>query len=316
MRGTFIPVYLITGFLESGKTTMGLSVLGNDRFTNGGRVLVLCCEEGETEYEPETLEKYHATLVNLERKDELNSENLAKINRQVKPDCVIMEYNSMWGIGLLGELRLPLNWDWAQIVTVADATTFENYMTNMRVLMTDPMKEADLIIVNRCPEDFNKSGWRKQIRAMNAGATVLFENLDGTVDDGIRDEDLPYDMKADVIEISEDQFGTLYLDTMDHPDRYDGKTIRLVGQAYQRRGFPKGFYYFGRKAMTCCSNDIAACGWVCKGNRKADGKTFFTLTARAELMHAPDGQTALMLHEIQTDRAKTPRDEYVSFVNL
>ena len=227
-----------------------------------------------------------------------------------------MEYNSMWGIDPLGELLLPPDWDWAQIVTLADATTFENYMTNMRVLMTDPMKEADLIMINRCPPEFNKSSWRKQIRAMNANATVLFENLDGTVDDGIRDEDLPYDMKAEIIDITEDQYGILYLDTMDHPDRYDGKTLRLVGQAYQRRGFPKGFYYFGRNAMTCCSNDIAACGWVCKGNRKADGKTFFTLTARGELMHAPDGKTALMLHELQTDKAKPPKAEYVSFVNL
>ena len=45
----FVPVYLITGFLESGKTTLGLTILGNERFTNGGKVLVLCCEEGETE---------------------------------------------------------------------------------------------------------------------------------------------------------------------------------------------------------------------------------------------------------------------------
>jgi len=316
MRNQFIPIYLLTGFLESGKTTMALTVLENDRFTNGGRVLVLCCEEGETEYEPETLEKYHATLVNLESKEELNGDYLAKLNRQYKPECVIMEYNSMWGIDPLGSLRLPLYWDWAQIVTLADATTFENYMTNMRMLMTDPMKEADMIMINRCPPDFNKSSWRKQIRAMNSGATILFENLDGTVDDGVRDEDLPYDMKADIIEITDEQFGTLYLDTMDHPDRYDGKTLRIVGQAHPRRGFPKGYYYFGRNAMTCCSNDIAACGWVCKGTRRPDGKTFFTLTARGELMHAPDGQTALMLHELRTEGARAPKEEYVSFVNL
>ena len=31
----FVPVYLITGFLESGKTTLGLTILTNERFTNG-----------------------------------------------------------------------------------------------------------------------------------------------------------------------------------------------------------------------------------------------------------------------------------------
>ena len=43
-----------------------------------------------------------------------------------------------------------------------------------------------------------------------------------------------------------------YLDSMEHPDRYERKTVRLVGQALTERGLPKGFYYFCRKAMTCC----------------------------------------------------------------
>ena len=123
-------------------------------------------------------------------------------------------------------------------------------------------------------------------------------------------------MKADIIDISEDQFGLMYLDSMDHPERYNGKTVRIVGQAYQRRSFPKGFYFFARNAMTCCSNDIQPCGWVCKGDRKPDGKTFFTLTAKCEVVTSPEGQTALLLHELQTERAKTPHEEYVSFVNL
>ena len=62
----FVPVYLITGFIESGKTTLGLTVLGNERFTNGGRVLILCCEEGETEWDDDSLDKYKGVLVNLD----------------------------------------------------------------------------------------------------------------------------------------------------------------------------------------------------------------------------------------------------------
>jgi uncharacterized membrane protein YcgQ (UPF0703/DUF1980 family) len=103
---------------------------------------------------------------------------------------------------------------------------------------------------------------------------------------------------------------------MDHPERYDGKKIRLVGQAWKRPGFPKGFYYFARNAMTCCSNDIAPCGWVCKGERTPDNKTYFTLTARCKMVQSPDGQVALMLNELNAERAKTPREELVSFVNL
>ena len=312
----FVPVYLITGFIESGKTTLGLTVLGNERFTNGGTVLVICCEEGEVEWDAKSLEENKGVLVMLDSAEELTSQRLAELENEHKPSCVIMEYNSMWGLEKLDTLVLPRLWDWAQVVTTADATTFDNYMTNMRKLLTDPMKTADMIYVNRCGENFSKSSWRKQLRAMNSAATILFENLDGTVDDGIRDEDLPYDMKADVIRITDEQFGLFYVDSMDHPERYDGKTVCLTGQAWRRKEFPKGFYYFAREAMTCCANDIAPCGWVCKGDRTPDNKTYFTLTARCQQVQGPDGQVAMMLHELLTEKAKTPHEELVSFVNL
>ena len=312
----FVPIYLITGFIESGKTTLGLTVLGNERFTNGGKCLIICCEDGEIEWDQKSLDKYNGVLEMLDSASELNSQRLADLESKYKPSCVIMEYNSMWGLEKLDDLVLPRLWDWAQVVTTADGGTFDTYMANMRKLLTDPMKTADMICINRCGPDFNKSSWRKQLRAMNAGATIFFENLDGTVDDGIRDEDLPYDMKADPIVISDNQFGIFYVDSMDHPERYDGKRVRLVGQAWKRSGFPKGFYYFARNAMTCCSNDIAPCGWVCKGGRTPDNKTYFTLTARCAQVTSPEGQVALMLNELSTERAKSPREELVSFVNL
>ena len=312
----FVPVYLITGFLESGKTTLGLTILGNERFTNGGKCLVICCEDGEAEWDAKSLEKNKGVLVMLEEEGELTSARLQQLEDEHKPSCVILEYNSMWGIDRLDTLRLPRLWDWAQMVTTADGTTFDNYMANMRKLLTDPMKIADMICVNRCAPDFNKGSWRRQLRAMNSSATIFFENLDGTVDDGITDEDLPYDMKAETIRIADDQFGIFYVDSMEHPERYDGKKVQLVGQAWKRQGFPKGFYYFARNAMTCCANDIAPCGWVCKGERTPDNKTYFTLTARCRQVESPDGQTALMLTELNTERAKSPREELVSFVNL
>ena len=48
-----IPVYLFTGFLESGKTKFIQETLEDRRFCNGERTLLLVCEEGEEEYAPE-----------------------------------------------------------------------------------------------------------------------------------------------------------------------------------------------------------------------------------------------------------------------
>ena len=45
-----IPVYLFTGFLESGKTTFIQETLEDSGFNMGERTLLLLCEEGEEEY--------------------------------------------------------------------------------------------------------------------------------------------------------------------------------------------------------------------------------------------------------------------------
>ena len=47
-----LPVYLFTGFLESGKTKFIQETLEDSRFNAGERTLLLVCEEGVEEYEP------------------------------------------------------------------------------------------------------------------------------------------------------------------------------------------------------------------------------------------------------------------------
>ena len=50
-----IPVYMFAGFLESGKTSFIASVLQDPGFTRDENTLIIQCEEGETEYEPDML---------------------------------------------------------------------------------------------------------------------------------------------------------------------------------------------------------------------------------------------------------------------
>ena len=58
-----IPVYLFTGFLESGKTKFIQDTLEDPRFTDGTSTLLLVCEQGETEYNEK---KYPADGVHIE----------------------------------------------------------------------------------------------------------------------------------------------------------------------------------------------------------------------------------------------------------
>ena len=67
-----IPVFVIHGFLESGKTQFAMETLSDEYFSDGERNLVIACEEGMEEYEDEVLQKSNTTLVMLEDKSEFN----------------------------------------------------------------------------------------------------------------------------------------------------------------------------------------------------------------------------------------------------
>ena len=46
-----IPVYVFTGFLESGKTKFIQDILADPNFTENERTVLLLCEEGIEEYD-------------------------------------------------------------------------------------------------------------------------------------------------------------------------------------------------------------------------------------------------------------------------
>ena len=48
-----IPVYLFVGMLESGKTAFIQETMEDPQFDSGEKTLLLVCEEGENEFEPE-----------------------------------------------------------------------------------------------------------------------------------------------------------------------------------------------------------------------------------------------------------------------
>ena len=50
-----IPVYLFTGFMDSGKTSLILETLFENDFTEEDRGLIIACEDGDVEYDEEKL---------------------------------------------------------------------------------------------------------------------------------------------------------------------------------------------------------------------------------------------------------------------
>lgn len=309
------PVYIITGFLESGKTKFISEMLADEGFSEGERTLLLCCEEGEEEYDSKLLHRTNTVLEPLDEPEDL--EKLVELDKKYRPERVIIEYNSTWLLQALYSAKKPESWDLAQIITLVDSTTFEIYLKNMRSFMADGLTEADLVIFNRCTEETTKSPYRRTVLAMNNTARIFFENTDGSMDDGVSDEDLPYDVSAKIIEISDTQFGVFYLDAMEHPDRYDGKTIHVKGRAFRMNGMPKGCFVFGRHAMTCCVDDIGGIGYLCKADGELPRKdAWIMLTAKVEASFSPiHNRDAIILIAQTINPAKPPEEELVYFNN-
>lgn len=96
-----VPVYLFTGFLESGKTKFIQETLEDKRFCNGERTLLLVCEEGEEEYEPDQFADKSVFIRVLEDQSELTAENLESYLKETRSQRVLIEYNGMWMLDAL-----------------------------------------------------------------------------------------------------------------------------------------------------------------------------------------------------------------------
>ena len=310
-----IPVYVVTGFLGSGKTQFITEMLTDDSFNEGERTLLLCCEEGEDEYSPEALKKGNATLLNLDDPKQIAGKRMLRLNREYQPERVIIEYNSTWMLETLYAAEKPDSWVLAQIIDIVDATTFELYLKNMRKYMADGLKEADLVIFNRCVPSTRKSPWRRAVKGLNSNTRIFFENVDGTTDDGVSDEDLPYDVKADPVTIGDEDFGTFYLDALEHPDRYDGKRIRARGRAFRMDDMPKDCFVFGRHVMTCCAEDIGGIGFLCQfSGEPPRTNDWVFVDAKAEKSFSPlHNAEAIILIEEKVTPAAPPKEELVYF---
>ena len=307
------PVYLINGFLESGKTQFIKFTIAQPYFQIKGRTLLILCEEGEEEYEDNVLKAANTVVKLIEDEEDFTTEKLMALEREVDPERIIIEYNGMWN---MKNLALPFHWNLEQQITCVDASTFETYYTNMKSLLAEMIRKSELIIFNRCDNVMdNLAVYRRNIKAVNSSADVIFENAQGEINQ-IFEEDLPYDLKADKIVLDERTFGIWYLDTMDHAERYEGKILEFDAMVLKPKTFPRGYFVPGRLAMTCCADDMQFLGYACeyKDADKLKDREWIRITARVNKEFLSDYQAeGPVLHAVSVKKTQKPKNEIVGF---
>ena len=197
-----IPVYLFSGFMDSGKSSLIRETLVDGGFSENGKTLLILCEDGEVEFDENELLKANTKLVLIEEESGLTTEALEGLGRTYHPDQVFLEYNGTWQMSTFLEMDLPKDWVLVQSLATVDATTFEMFLTNMRAMIMEQVFAADVVIINRCTDDTPKGKFRRAIKAINRKAQIAYEREDGTIDENDMEE-LPYDLDQDVIEITD-----------------------------------------------------------------------------------------------------------------
>lgn len=307
------PVYVINGFLESGKTEFIAFTLDQPYFRIKGKTLILLCEEGEGEYDEKLLNRSRCVVEVIEEEEDFTPSHLMELEKKHKPDRIIIEYNGMWNYK---NMKLPWYWKIEQQITTIDGSTFPMYYTNMRSLLSEMVRKSEMIIFNRCDGVTDLNSYKRNIKAVNPNAEVIFEDANGEIDE-IFEDDLPYDLNQEVIELDNNGYGIWYLDCMDHLERYVGKKIKFTALVLIPDGFPKGYFVPGRMAMTCCADDMAFLGYACQyeraGNLKQKDWVSVTAIVSKEYWEDYKGEGP-MLHAISVEKTKAPKEEIISFI--
>ena len=199
-----IPVYLFTGFLESGKTRFIQEMMGDDRFNEGEETLLLVFEEGEEEYRPEFFASDSVHIIEtVEDVEAIDAKTLSALEKKHGAKRVIVEYNGMSEVGKFLEI-MPDNWVIAQTLMIADSNTFLNFNANMRQLTFDKMQVSEAVIFNRFDDKKDKMEFHKIVRGAGRRIDILYEYADGHVEPDRIPDPLPYDMNAPIVEIKDE----------------------------------------------------------------------------------------------------------------
>ena len=309
-----IPVYVFTGFLDSGKTKFIQETLEDPRFNAGERTLLLVFEEGEEEYDFSAYPHKNVFLEVLDQQT-VTTKDLWLLMKKHKAERVVAELNGMQQVGDL-YMRFPEEWVVAQEVLFADSTTFMAYNANMRNLVMDKLVGAQMVVFNRLEKGCDTMPFHKIARAANRKIDILYDYTDGTTafDDVV--DPLPFDINAPVIEIKDDDYAIWYRDVIEEPQKYDGKTVRFKAQVAMLRSDKDGMFAPGRFVMTCCVEDIEFCGIPCRfvGARTLESRSWVMVTAKvkAEKHRLYKGDVGPVMTAIEVVKGAVPAEPDVA----
>ncbi len=310
-----IPVYLFTGFLESGKTTFIQETLEDPAFNEGQKTLLLVCEEGEIEYSPIKFASSNVKIVTVDEEEDLTGEFLQKLQDEIGFERVVCEFNGMWSLDSLYS-SMPDGWTVYQEMSFADARTYLTYNQNMRNLTVDKLKSTETVVFKHFTQEMDKMAYHKIVRAINRRCDIIYEYGPNNIEIDNIEDPLPFDINADIIEIGDKDYAMWYADMNDEEAKYYGKTVKFKGRSLLGGGLKDDEFVIGRHIMTCCVEDIQFGGLVAKyaDAQSLDHGGWVEMTAKIEReyndMYQSEGP---VYHVIEVKKTTPPEEEVATF---
>lgn len=310
-----IPVYLFTGFLDAGKTTFIQGTLEDKRFNKGERTLVLLCEDGECQLQPEQYPSKNVFIEPIDSPEMLNAEHLKELQKKHRAQRVMIEYNGMW---LLSDLfqNMPQNWVIYQEMMFADANTFGVFNANMRNLVVDKLGTPELVVFNRAPKDLDKMSLHKIVRGVSRRVDIAYDHGGDDVEYDDIEDPLPFDVNASVITVKDVDYALWYRDLSENLNQYQAKTVAFKGQVVRDKTIPNGCFIVGRPLMTCCAEDIRFAGLVCEWPDVADLNNRDWVEVKATISirdHKCYGRKGPVLTATTVQKSTPPQNEVATF---
>ena len=303
-----IPVFFINGMLDSGKTTFIIDTLKNDIKEKKMKTLLLVCEEGEVEYEEEILKETNTYKHVFDSVEEFDYKLVEKLIKQEKVDRVVIEMNGMWD---LSKLQFPRMIEIVQVISFIDGSTFNIYFNNMRQKFTDMIKRSHVVCFTKLANSEPLAPYQTALKLANNNAQFVLMDEYLRAQDAF-EEPLPYDIEADVIKIEERDYGTFYIDTFDHKERYEGKTVEYDIMVVLSDKLPLNSFIAGRFIMNCCADDVQLFGFLADSTLGLKLKDREWIHLKAEIAYEWSeeySEEELVLKPISIDRIQGPKEK-------
>lgn len=310
-----LPVYLFTGFLEGGKTTIIQESLNDQNFNSGEKTLIILCEEGIEELDASQFWGKNVSTVTIDSEEEFTKENLLRLTNGKRLDRVIIEYNGMWLLQTLYD-NLPENWGIYQNMMFADANTFISYNANMRQLVYDKVSNAEMLVLNRASDSTDKEEIHKIVRGISRRTAIVYDYPDGHVEYDEIEDPLPFDVNAELIEIADEDYALWYRDMSEELMKYDKKSVKFKGIIANDPRLASNSTIIGRHVMTCCIDDIQYSGLICVFKNEVKLKTRDWVTVKGTLKIEPHKlyrNRGPVLYVESTEFAVPPKQEVATF---